>query len=116
MHLWSSARPVARSAPPSALRLNDLRNNSKFGENDSITSTPLHIIPHAAMRSVISLSLLSCALGAVMRAPIRKMPITRRGLSEGVLLQRGVLGALLREHAGYGGNGVVPISTLEDAQ
>jgi len=68
------------------------------------------------MRSVISLSLLSCALGAVMRAPIRKMPITRRGLSEGVLLQRGVLGALLREHAGYGGNGVVPISTLEDAQ
>ena len=68
------------------------------------------------LRTAAVISLLSCALGAAVRAPVRKTPITRRGLSEGVLLQRGVLGALLREHAGYGGNGVVPISTLEDAQ
>ena len=56
------------------------------------------------------------ALGAVVRTPVHKTAITKQGLSEGVLLQRGVLGALLRKHAGYGGNGVVPISTLEDAQ
>ena len=58
----------------------------------------------------------SAAHAAVHKLSVRKTPITLAGVAEGALHTRGVLGALAREHAGYGGNGVVPISTLEDAQ
>ena len=56
------------------------------------------------------------AHAGVSRMPVRKTPLTRAGLEQGVPLTRGVLGRLLSEHAGVGGNGRVPISTLEDAQ
>jgi hypothetical protein len=71
---------------------------------------------------IIIMKLLLCAFAAsaahaaVHKLSVRKTPITLAGVAEGALHTRGVLGALAREHAGYGGNGVVPISTLEDAQ
>ena len=56
------------------------------------------------------------AQAAVHKMAVRKTPLTLGGVADGALLTRGVLGALARAHAGYGGNGVVPVSTLEDAQ
>ena len=69
------------------------------------------------MRSLLLLcSAALLASAAVVTQSVFKKPLTLAGLSSGAPLTRGLLGKLLAEHAGFGGNGVVPISTLEDAQ
>lgn len=68
------------------------------------------------MRALSLYTLLAISDAAVFRTPVKKTPLTLAGLSEGVPQTRGVLGSLLRSHAGYGGNGKVPISQLEEAQ
>jgi hypothetical protein len=75
----------------------------------------IFIIP-IIMKLLLCAFAASAAHAAVHKMSVRKTPITLAGVAEGALHTRGVLGALAREHAGYGGNGVVPISTLEDAQ
>lgn len=67
-------------------------------------------------RCLLLLAASACASAGVSRQRILKKPLTARGLAEGAALSRGLLGRLLRENAGFGGNGIVPISTLEDAQ
>ena len=61
-------------------------------------------------------SIAALASAAVVKQRVYKKPLTLAGLAAGAPLTRGLLGKLLAEHAGFGGNGVVPISTLEDAQ
>ena len=69
------------------------------------------------MRSLLLLcSAALLASAAVVTQRVFKKPLTLAGLTSGAPLTRGLLGKLLAEHAGFGGNGVVPISTLEDAQ
>jgi len=75
----------------------------------------IFIIP-IIMKLLLCAFAASAAHAAVHKLSVRKTPITLAGVAEGALHTRGILGALAREHAGYGGNGVVPISTLEDAQ
>ena len=60
---------------------------------------------------VIFSALLALSHAAIFRTPVRKTPLTSKGLAEGVLLTRGLLGSLA-----YGGSGNVPISQLEEAQ
>jgi hypothetical protein len=76
----------------------------------------IFIIIPIIMKLLLCAFAASAAHAAVHKLSVRKTPITLAGVAEGALHTRGVLGALAREHAGYGGNGVVPISTLEDAQ